>query len=74
MPDRVLVDARTTTRGAYSFKSRQNIKDMEDKKKKEKPVINLDEIPMSRELLKFRGVTITDEDGNEILHSLRRVE
>ena len=42
--------------------------------KKKAPVINLDELKLSKEVFKFRGRTITDENGNEILHSLEYVE
>ena len=41
---------------------------------KDAPVINLNKVKLSKETFKFRGVTITDENGNEILHSLRYVE
>lgn len=46
---------------------------MEDKKK-ETPVINLDEVKLSKETFKFRGRTITDENGKEILHALDYAE
>lgn len=50
-----------------------NILKMEDKKK-ETPVINLDEVNLSKETFKFRGRTITDENGKEILHALDYAE
>ena len=66
LPDRVLVDACTTTRGAYSFKS----KDMEEKK----GTINFDELAKENrnQQPRFKEEVRRNEKGEVVAYVLKR--